>query len=145
MRAGFATPDGRGTSPRTDDDDWKERLSSADVRDGRLHGVRHTAGTVLLILSMDQDLVALITAAVGLVGAIGGAAIGGLAAARGARTGAETAAKAKATADQVRDQAVADRQHWLRERRLEANWKGDARRARLDEPDPSSTCGSGGI
>ncbi|MEU3993650.1 hypothetical protein AB0F24_35840 [Streptomyces platensis] len=67
---------------------------------------------------MDQGLVALATAGVGLVGAIGGAAIGGIAAARGARVGAETAARA--TARQVRDQAAADHAHWLRERRLEA-------------------------
>jgi hypothetical protein len=67
---------------------------------------------------MDQGLVALVTAGVGLVGAIGGAAIGGFAAARGARSGAEMAARA--TARQVRDQALFDHAHWLRERRLEA-------------------------
>lgn len=67
---------------------------------------------------MDQGIVALATAGVGLIGAIGGAAIGGLAAARGARIGAETAARA--TARQVQDQAAAEHLHWLRERRLEA-------------------------
>uniref|UniRef100_A0AAU3GVZ3 Secreted protein n=1 Tax=Streptomyces sp. NBC_01401 TaxID=2903854 RepID=A0AAU3GVZ3_9ACTN len=67
---------------------------------------------------MDEGLVALVAAGVGLVGAIGGAAIGGLAAARGARIGAETAAKA--TAKQVHDQAVVDQEHWLREQRLDA-------------------------
>lgn len=67
---------------------------------------------------MDQELVALVAAGVGLVGAIGGAAIGGVAAARGARIGAETAAKA--TAKQVHDQAIVDHGHWLREHRLEA-------------------------
>ncbi|MFD3569699.1 hypothetical protein [Streptomyces sp. NPDC058667] len=67
---------------------------------------------------MDQELVALVAAGVGLVGAIGGAAIGGMAAARGARIGAETAARATAT--QVRDQARYEHAHWLRERRLEA-------------------------
>jgi hypothetical protein len=67
---------------------------------------------------MDQELVALVAAGVGLAGAIGGAAIGGMAAARGARIGAETAARA--TASQVRDQARFEHAHWLRERRLEA-------------------------
>ncbi|MFJ9021629.1 hypothetical protein ACIRPU_16875 [Streptomyces sp. NPDC102259] len=67
---------------------------------------------------MDEGLVALIAAGVGLAGAIGGAAIGGYAAARGARIGAETAARA--TARQVQDQAAVDHTHWLRERRLEA-------------------------
>ncbi|MFI9245791.1 hypothetical protein ACIGXF_25165 [Streptomyces sp. NPDC053086] len=67
---------------------------------------------------MDDGVVALITAGVGLVGAVGGAAIGGLAAARGARIGAETAARA--TARQVQDQAFAAHMHWLREQRLEA-------------------------
>lgn len=67
---------------------------------------------------MDQGLVALVTAGVGLVGAIGGAAIGGIAAARGARIGAETTARA--TARQVQDQAAANHAHWIRERRLEA-------------------------
>ncbi|MEU9055668.1 hypothetical protein AB0D37_35650 [Streptomyces sp. NPDC048384] len=67
---------------------------------------------------MDQGLVALLSAGVGLVGAIGGAAIGGLAAARGARIGAETAARA--TVKQVRDQADIDHDHWLRGQRLDA-------------------------
>lgn len=67
---------------------------------------------------MAQGLVTLVTAGVRLVGAIGGAAIGGIAAARGSRIGAETAARA--TAKQVRDQAVIDHEHWLRGQRLEA-------------------------
>ncbi len=50
----FATETGRGTSPRTDYDDWKELLSSAKVRDGRLHDARHTAATVLLILGVSE-------------------------------------------------------------------------------------------
>lgn len=61
---------------------------------------------------------ALVSAGIGLVGAVGGAIVGGAAAARGARLGAQTAADA--TARQVRDQAYADHVHWLRERRLEA-------------------------
>jgi hypothetical protein len=67
---------------------------------------------------MDQGLVALVTAGVGLVGAIGGAAIGGFAAARGARIGAETTARA--TIKQVQDQAAIDHEHWLRGQRLES-------------------------
>ncbi|MGW2087002.1 hypothetical protein [Streptomyces sp. NPDC001880] len=67
---------------------------------------------------MDQGLVALITAGVGLVGAISGAAVGGIAAARGARLGAETTARA--TARQVHDQAAINHDHWLRGQRLES-------------------------
>ncbi|GAA0680271.1 hypothetical protein GCM10009536_08390 [Streptomyces thermocarboxydus] len=66
---------------------------------------------------MDEGVVALVAAGVGLVGAIGGAAIGGFAAARGTRLGAETAAQA--TVRQVHDQSIAEHEHWLRERRLE--------------------------
>ncbi|WP_406244194.1 tyrosine-type recombinase/integrase [Streptomyces anulatus] len=53
----FATPDGRGTSTRTDYDDWKELLAAAGVRDGRLHDARHTAATVLLILGVSERAV----------------------------------------------------------------------------------------
>ncbi|MBZ6132402.1 tyrosine-type recombinase/integrase [Streptomyces olivaceus] len=53
----FATPDGRGTPPRTDYDDWKELLTAAKVRDGRLHDARHTAATVLLILGVSERAV----------------------------------------------------------------------------------------
>ncbi|MEU6945695.1 site-specific integrase [Streptomyces sp. NPDC046316] len=53
----FATETGRGTSPRTDYDDWKELLSDARVRDGRLHDARHTAATVLLILGVSERAV----------------------------------------------------------------------------------------
>ncbi|MEU3981430.1 tyrosine-type recombinase/integrase [Streptomyces sp. NPDC026672] len=53
----FATPTGRGTSPRTDYDDWKELLDDAKVRDGRLHDARHTAATVLLILGVSERAV----------------------------------------------------------------------------------------
>ncbi|MFF7544235.1 tyrosine-type recombinase/integrase [Streptomyces canus] len=53
----FATQNGRGTSPRTDYDDWKELLEDANVRDGRLHDARHTAATVLLILGVSERAV----------------------------------------------------------------------------------------
>ncbi|MFD6285227.1 tyrosine-type recombinase/integrase [Streptomyces sp. NPDC060205] len=53
----FATRTGRGTSPRTDYDDWKELLDDAKVRDGRLHDARHTAATVLLILGVSERAV----------------------------------------------------------------------------------------
>ncbi|PJM93571.1 tyrosine-type recombinase/integrase [Streptomyces sp. CB01373] len=53
----FSTPTGEGTSPRTDYDDWKELLSAAKVRDGRLHDARHTAATVLLILGVSERAV----------------------------------------------------------------------------------------
>ena len=53
----FATPTGRGTSPRTDYDDWKGLLDDAKVRDGRLHDARHTAATVLLILGVSERAV----------------------------------------------------------------------------------------
>ncbi|KOG31618.1 tyrosine-type recombinase/integrase [Streptomyces resistomycificus] len=53
----FATPDGRGTPPRTDYDDWKELLTDAKVRDARLHDARHTAATVLLILGVSERAV----------------------------------------------------------------------------------------
>lgn len=67
---------------------------------------------------MDAEIVALVTAGAGLVGAMGGAVIGGIAATRGARIGAETAARA--TAKQVREQALNEHEHWLREQRLQA-------------------------
>jgi integrase len=53
----FATETGRGISPRTDYDDWKELLPDAGVRDGRLHDARHTAATVLLILGVSERAV----------------------------------------------------------------------------------------
>ncbi|MFD4525012.1 tyrosine-type recombinase/integrase [Streptomyces sp. NPDC058470] len=53
----FATETGRGTSPRTDYDDWKELLRDAKVRDSRLHDARHTAATVLLILGVSERAV----------------------------------------------------------------------------------------
>ncbi|MBT2369479.1 site-specific integrase [Streptomyces sp. ISL-10] len=53
----FPTETGRGTSPRTDYDDWKGLLADAKVRDGRLHDARHTAATVLLILGISERAV----------------------------------------------------------------------------------------
>jgi len=50
----FATQTGRGTSLRTDYDDWKELLDHAKVRDGRLHDACHTAATVLLIIGVSE-------------------------------------------------------------------------------------------
>ncbi|MEV8198788.1 hypothetical protein AB0Q90_16155 [Streptomyces sp. NPDC079141] len=67
---------------------------------------------------MDEGLVALVTAGVGLVGALGGAALGGLAAVRGARMGAETTARA--TIEQARTQERAQHDHWLRDERKRA-------------------------
>ncbi|MGW2553100.1 hypothetical protein [Streptomyces sp. NPDC001635] len=67
---------------------------------------------------MDGGLVALVTAGVGLAGALGGAFIGGLAAIRGARIGAETTARA--TLEQVRTQERAQHDHWLRDERKRA-------------------------
>ncbi|MFI2030804.1 hypothetical protein [Streptomyces buecherae] len=64
---------------------------------------------------MDDGLVTLVTAGVGLVGALAGAAMGGLAAIRGARVGAET--NARATMEQARTQERAQRDHWLRDER----------------------------
>ncbi|MFJ6792210.1 hypothetical protein [Streptomyces angustmyceticus] len=67
---------------------------------------------------MNEGLVALATAGVGLVGALGGAAMGGLAAVRGARMGAETTARA--TIEQARTQERAQHDHWLRDERKRA-------------------------
>ncbi|MET9465739.1 hypothetical protein ABZY44_13210 [Streptomyces sp. NPDC006544] len=67
---------------------------------------------------MDEGLVAIVTAGVGLVGGLGGAAMGGLAAVRGARMGAETTARA--TIEQARAQERAQHDHWLRDERKRA-------------------------
>ncbi|MFD4525011.1 hypothetical protein ACFWP7_14040 [Streptomyces sp. NPDC058470] len=67
---------------------------------------------------MDEGLVALVAAGAGLVGALGGAAMGGLAAVRGARIGAETTARA--TIEQARTQERAQHDHWLRDERKRA-------------------------
>lgn len=43
--------------PSTDYDAWKDLLTVAKVRDGRLHDARHTAATVLLILGVPERVV----------------------------------------------------------------------------------------
>ncbi|KUJ70288.1 hypothetical protein ACZ90_05200 [Streptomyces albus subsp. albus] len=53
----FTTEMGEPINPRTDYDEWKELLSAAGVRDGRLHDARHTASTVLLILGVPERTV----------------------------------------------------------------------------------------
>ncbi|QKV93970.1 site-specific integrase [Streptomyces sp. NA02950] len=53
----FTTETGEPINPRTDYDEWKELLSAAGVRDGRLHDARHTASTVLLILGVPERTV----------------------------------------------------------------------------------------
>ena len=50
----FATELGGPINPRTDWDSWKRLLTSAGVRDGRLHDARHTAATVLLLLGVHE-------------------------------------------------------------------------------------------
>lgn len=44
-------------SPNTDHHDWKRFLEGACVRDGRLHDARHTAGTVLMLLSVPDRVI----------------------------------------------------------------------------------------
>ncbi|TLQ43423.1 hypothetical protein [Streptomyces marianii] len=63
-------------------------------------------------------MAAFIAGMAGMVGALGGALVGGVAAVRGARIGAEKAAEA--VRQQVQDQASVDHDHWLRQQRLEA-------------------------
>lgn len=43
--------------PSTDYDAWKQLLTDAGVRDGRLHDARYTAATVLLILGVPERVV----------------------------------------------------------------------------------------
>jgi integrase len=49
----FADATGSALKPSTDWRHWKDLLTQAGVRDGRLHDARHTAATVLLILGVD--------------------------------------------------------------------------------------------
>jgi integrase len=44
----FAQPTGKPTDPRADYGEWKELLTTAGVREARLHDARHTAATMLL-------------------------------------------------------------------------------------------------
>lgn len=53
----FTDPIGQVLNPRTDTKHWKDLLHDADVRDARLHDVRHTAATVLLILGVPERAV----------------------------------------------------------------------------------------
>jgi len=64
---------------------------------------------------MDQGWAALLAAAVGLIGALGGAIVGGYAAIRGAREGAERAATS--AMEQITRQAEDQHRHWLRQER----------------------------
>jgi integrase len=48
----FTKPDGRPLNPNTDYHEWKALLKMAGLRESRLHDARHTAATVLLILSV---------------------------------------------------------------------------------------------
>jgi len=53
----FASEIGRPTNPSTDYHQWKDLLSNAGVRDGRLPDARHTAATVLLLLGVPERAV----------------------------------------------------------------------------------------
>lgn len=50
----LASEVGRPLSPSTDYHQWKDLLSNAGIRDGRLHDARHTAATVLLLLGVSE-------------------------------------------------------------------------------------------
>jgi integrase len=53
----FATPTGGPLNPRTDYTEWKRILTAAGLRDAPLHGARHTAATVLLLLGVTDRAV----------------------------------------------------------------------------------------
>ncbi|MGW5350969.1 tyrosine-type recombinase/integrase [Streptomyces sp. NPDC004031] len=53
----FTSPTGEPLNPNTDHHKWKELLETAGLRDGRLHGARHTAGTILLIPGVPDNVV----------------------------------------------------------------------------------------
>ncbi|MDX6428971.1 MAG: hypothetical protein QOE54_1337, partial [Streptosporangiaceae bacterium] len=53
----FTSPFGAPLVPSTDYDAWKDLLTRAKVRDGRLYDARHTAVTVLLILGVPERVV----------------------------------------------------------------------------------------
>lgn len=53
----FTSPVGEPLVPSTDYDAWKQLLTDAKVRDGRLHDARHTAATILLILGVPERVV----------------------------------------------------------------------------------------
>ncbi|MEU1624174.1 site-specific integrase [Streptomyces sp. NPDC020096] len=53
----FTSPAGEPLNPNTDHHKWKALLKAAGIREGRLHDARHTAGTVLLILGVQDTVV----------------------------------------------------------------------------------------
>ncbi|GAB3814496.1 tyrosine-type recombinase/integrase [Kribbella italica] len=53
----FASETGEPLNPNTDYHRWKELLTAAEVREGRLHDARHTAATVLLVLGVPERAV----------------------------------------------------------------------------------------
>lgn len=53
----FASPTGGPTNPNTDYHEWKDLLSTAGLREARLHDARHTAATVLLVLGQPERTV----------------------------------------------------------------------------------------
>jgi integrase len=53
----FCQPNGRPLDPRADLRDWKRLLTTAGVRDARLHDARHTAATMLLVQGVDPRTV----------------------------------------------------------------------------------------
>jgi integrase len=53
----FAKRTGEVLSPNMDYREWKDILSTAGVREGRLHDARHTAATVLLLLGVPERAV----------------------------------------------------------------------------------------
>lgn len=53
----FTQPIGHPIDPRADYDEWKALLTAAGVREARLHDVRHTAATMLLVLNVPSRTV----------------------------------------------------------------------------------------
>lgn len=53
----FASKIGEPLNPNSDYHRWKALIQAAGVRDARLHDARHTAATVLLILSVPERIV----------------------------------------------------------------------------------------
>ena len=53
----FTSPTGRPLNLNSDYREWKTLLRAAGVPDGPLHGARHTAATVLLVLGVPERTV----------------------------------------------------------------------------------------
>jgi integrase len=53
----FAQPNGKASDPRADYAEWKDVLTTAGVREARLHDARHTAATTLLVLQVPHRAV----------------------------------------------------------------------------------------